>query len=198
MVKSDALPSPHYVNAGSLARGSRTLQGLARGWTRGHSNDEYQAVGSLLLYFALAGAHPFIGEHVSEVPLVGLDGEAVVLPANETAAVVFFATWCEPCHAAIADLQAIHRARGGFNIVLVGVGEDATKVRDFLKQRNLTGRISVALDKTGAVARAWGQDRFPTTFLVDGGQIIQHINRGYGRGFRARVERWLRAMAGAG
>ena len=191
-------PPTHYATASSLARGSRNVRGLTRGWTGGHSSDEYQAVGPLLLYLALAGAYPLMGDHVPDVPLVGLDGEALVLPANETAAVVFFATWCEPCHAAIADLLAIHRARGGFKIALVGVGEDATKVRDFLKQRNLTGGVSVALDKTGAVARAWGQDRFPTTFLVDGGQIIRHINRGYGRGFRARVERWLQAMAGAG
>jgi hypothetical protein len=61
----------------------------------------------------------------------------------------------------------------------------------------ITSAVSIEIDPTAQVARAWGQDRFPTTFLVDGSQIFRHINRGYGQGFRARIERWLREMAAA-
>ncbi len=150
---------------------------------------------ALLAYLAVAAAHPVIGDHVPAVPLPDLDGNPVTLPANETVAVVFFATWCEPCHAAIADLLAIHEARGAFRILLVSVGEDSAKVRAFLQKRKLHGVVTLAFDPRAVAARAWGQDRFPTTFLVDGNQIIRHINRGHGRGFRARVERWLQAMA---
>jgi thiol-disulfide isomerase/thioredoxin len=153
---------------------------------------------ALLLYLTVAPAHPVIGDHAPSVSLSDLDGEPVILSANEPVAVVFFATWCEPCHAAVADLLAIHEVRGGFRILLVAVGEDAVKVHAFLEKRTLARAVTVALDPTARAARAWGQDRFPTTFLVDGNQIIRHINRGYGRGFRVRVARWLRAMVEPG
>jgi peroxiredoxin len=148
---------------------------------------------ALLVYLTLAGAHPVgIGDHVPRVSLKDLDGKVVAFSGKETLAVVFFATWCESCHSAIADLLAIHEARGGFRIVLAAVGEDAAKVRTFLEERKLGGAVTVTIDPSAEVARSWGQDRFPTTFLVDGHQVIRHINRGYGRGFRARIERWLR------
>ncbi len=148
---------------------------------------------ALLVYLSLAAAHPVgIGDHVPAVSLRDLEGNPLPLSSGETVAMVFFATWCEPCHLAIADLLAIHEARGGFRIVLAAVGEDPAKVRDFLEKRKLGAAVTITSDSTTTVARVWGQDRFPTTFLVDGNQIIRHINRGYGRGFRARIERWLR------
>jgi cytochrome c biogenesis protein CcmG/thiol:disulfide interchange protein DsbE len=150
---------------------------------------------SLLLWLALASAHPLVGDPMPQIPLVGLAGEKVTWPADATVAVVFFATWCEPCHAALADIRELRRTRGGFQIVLVAVGEAPAKVRSFLAQRPGTDVAAVVLDRTGDVARAFGQDRFPTTFLVDGKGIVRHINRGYGRGYHDRIERWLSAMA---
>ncbi len=141
--------------------------------------------------------HPIIGDPVPATPLLGLDGKAVTLPVKQTVAVVFFATWCGPCHEALADLLALHRGQGGFAVVLVAVGEDAPTVRRFFGPHPPAGEAAVVIDQTGRAAQAWGQDRFPTTFLVDGTGVIRHINRGWGRGFRARVGRWLRAMRAA-
>jgi peroxiredoxin len=153
---------------------------------------------ALLLYLAVTPLHPVgIGDQAPAASLTDLEGKPFTLPDNQTIAVVFFATWCEPCHAAIADLLAIHEIQGGFRIVLTAVGEDAVKVRAFVEKRKLAATVTVALDPTAQVARAWGQDRFPTTFLVDEKQTIRHINRGYGRGFRTRMERWVRAMTEA-
>ena len=154
---------------------------------------------SLFVYLSLlslADAHLVIGDHAPRVSVVGLDGEPVSLPTDEIMAVTFFATWCGPCHDAISDLLAIRKSHGGLKILLVAVGEDANKVRRFLKERTSLMTVTVILDQTGTVARAWGQDRFPTTFLVDRNEIIRHINRGYGRGFRTRVQRWLGSMQG--
>ncbi len=76
--------------------------------------------------------------------------------------------------------------------MLAAVGEDAAKVAAFLERQKFGPTVTVTVDPTTDVARRWGQDRFPTTFLVDSSQIIRHINRGYGRGFRARIVQWLR------
>jgi peroxiredoxin len=153
---------------------------------------------ALLLYLAVTPVHPVgIRDQAPTTSLADLEGNLFNLPDNQAVALVFFATWCKPCHAAIADLLAIREGRGGFRIVLTAVGEDTAKVRAFVDKRKLPATVTVVLDPTAKVARAWGQDRFPTTFLVDEKQTIRHINRGYGRGFRARIERWLRAMAEA-
>ena len=153
---------------------------------------------ALLVYLAAVAAHPVgVGDRAPRMSPTDLDGKPVALAGSGTVAVVFFATWCEPCHAAITDLLAVREMRDGLRIVLTAVGEDAAKVRAFLEKRKLPAAVTVALDPTAQVARAWGQDRFPTTFLVDEKQTIRHINRGYGRGFRARIERWLKGMTEA-
>ncbi len=153
---------------------------------------------ALLLYLAVTPVHPVgVGDQAPATSLADLKGNLFTLPDNQTIALVFFATWCAPCHAAIADLLAIHEGQGGFRIVLTAVGEDAAKVRTFVDEQKLPSTVAVVLDPTAQVARAWGQDRFPTTFLLDEKQTVRHINRGYGRGFRGRMERWLRAMTEA-
>ena len=53
------------------------------------------------------------------------------------------------------------------HILMIDVREDPARVRRFLAERQLPKAPQIALDRTGAVARRWGQDRFPTTFLVD-------------------------------
>ena len=151
-----------------------------------------------LLIVQLAGAHAVgIGDRAPEGKVPGLDGKSVELGKQGTTVVGFFATWCEPCHAAIADLLAIREQGPRFTLVLIAVGETSARVRGFVKGQGIPDDVVVGLDPTAATARAWGQDRFPTTFLVDEGWTLRHINRGYGRGFRARIERWLRGMQAA-
>jgi hypothetical protein len=111
----------------------------------------------------------------------------------------FFATWCGPCHKALRDLAAVRAALGPqVRIVMVSVGENPGVVRRFLQANPPPEGAEVALDRGGGTARRWGQDEYPTTFLVDGGGMIRHINRGWGPGYQARVTKWLRAMLGAG
>ena len=51
------------------------------------------------------------------------------------------------------------------HVLLIDVEEDPARVRRFLAETQLPEGAQIALDRTGAVARRWGQDRFPTTFL---------------------------------
>jgi thiol-disulfide isomerase/thioredoxin len=159
---------------------------------------EHQSVLTFLVFLHLANAHAVvIGDHAPGQPLVGVTGESIRLVSGEVTAVTFFATWCEPCHKAISDLLEIRRARRGFRILLIAVGEPVGKVEAFRKAQAIPADVWVAVDSTAEAARAWGQDRFPTTFLVDREGVIRRINRGYGSGFRTRVERWLRGMLAA-
>ncbi|MBC8132952.1 MAG: TlpA family protein disulfide reductase [Deltaproteobacteria bacterium] len=115
----------------------------------------------------------------------------------------FFATWCHPCHAALADLIAARNATTptglGIQFILVDLGESPDVVRRWARTALSSGSLPsdaiVALDPKGVAARRWGTRRLPTTYFVNADGIVRHINRGWGPGYRNRVSRWLRDLA---
>jgi cytochrome c biogenesis protein CcmG/thiol:disulfide interchange protein DsbE len=155
---------------------------------------------ALALLFALGLADPpppGAGDRAPALDLLTVDGRPFAPAALEGGVTIvdFFATWCGPCHAALADLAAVEaRLPARARLIVVAVGEDAPTVKRFVAAHPLPAGAELALDRERATARAWGQERFPTTFLVDATGTIRHINRGWGGGYAERMSRWLRAM----
>ncbi len=146
----------------------------------------------LLVALQMANHPVGVGDRAPQQPMIDLDGATVEL-GHQRAVVTFCATWCSPCHEAIADLLLARQRSVPFMLVLVVVGETASQARSFVKDRGIPRDVAVVLGGE-ALARVWGEDRLPTTFLVDQAGILRHINRGYGSGFRSRVEGWLSRM----
>ena len=130
---------------------------------------------------AAASADPIIGERAPPLGDVAL-AKGVVL-------VDFFATWCGPCHLAMAALDDIARRRG-VPLVVVDVGEPQERVQAWFAAHPLPPGARLVEDPTAEAARRWGQHRFPTTFVLGGG-VIRHINRGYGSGYPRRLDAWV-------
>lgn len=88
----------------------------------------------------------------------------------------FWATSCTTCVAEMPDLVATYekyRAQG-FDTLAVAMSYDPPQyVLNFAQSRKLP--FKVALDHTGAVARAWGDIKItPTTYLVNKrGEIVK-------------------------
>jgi hypothetical protein len=79
----------------------------------------------------------------------------------------------------------------------VAVESEAPALREYFVRIPPPEGAIVVHDTTGEVARRWGKDRLPTSFFVDRGAVIRHINRGHGPGFRARATRWLQRLLAA-
>ncbi len=140
------------------------------------------------------------------VPAPTLDGETLEgRPFNgrwsegDATVVMFFATYCQPCHRALGELEAIQRTTGPrLRFVLVDAGEDPAIVQKFLAQNRTPAGAAVVLDASGNDRQRWGCCEIePTLFLVDRAGRVRYINHGWGEGSEAkylrRVQNVLRA-----
>jgi thiol-disulfide isomerase/thioredoxin len=150
-------------------------------------------------------AAPLIGDAAPPLDLPSLDPnranatlgprQSIVPRPGHIWVVDFFATWCGPCLKATVALDEVLRPLGDrVTLIVVDVNQPAAMVQAHFQKQALPKSALLVLDSDGQAAKRWGQDRFPTTFLIDERGVIAHINRGYGPGYQARMERWLRAM----
>jgi peroxiredoxin len=132
-----------------------------------------KAVGAVLMSLALLACS---GERAPESSFVLLDGSTLTSQQlqGKVSLVNFWATSCTTCVAEMPDLMATHNKfkDRGFDTVAVAMSYDPPSyVVNFAQSRQLP--FKVAIDNTGAVARAWGDIKLtPTTFVVNKRGVI--------------------------
>lgn len=99
------------------------------------------------------------GEPGNRISLADLRGQVVVLD--------FWASWCAPCQAQapIIDRVALAYANAKVSVVGINTGDHEIPARDFMLQAGV--RYPSVIDRTGAVARAYGARELPTLVIVD-------------------------------
>ena len=101
--------------------------------------------------------------------LPALDGQPVALNqflGKKPVLLVFWATWCPECKAAIPEINALHDGplSGKLQVLGVDFRESREKVSSAVKTRGI--RYPVLLDEKGKVARAYGVVGIPTYVLI--------------------------------
>lgn len=84
----------------------------------------------------------------------------------------FWATWCPPCIDEIPSLQRLtldYADQDNFSVVMIAVDDETPKVTTFLGQ----GWDMVLFDPTWDVAKRYGTDKLPETYLVVRGQVLE-------------------------
>ncbi len=126
-------------------------------------------------------------------PLEGVPGALT----GDVTLVVFFATWCRPCHRAFPALSKIQEAMAGrVRMVLVEAGEDPAEVRAFLAANPPPPGAVIGTDVSGQVQGRWGVNAFPSFFMVDRDGIVRRTERGWGDGFVESFARSLHELLG--
>ena len=130
--------------------------------------------GAALVAVLATAAFVFLGSGSTRAPestFVLLDGSRTTTAdmMGKVTLVNFWATSCVTCVAEMPRIIATHdkyKAKG-FNTIAVAMSYDPPSyVVNFAETRKLP--FMVAIDNTGAVARAWGEVKLtPTTYIVD-------------------------------
>ncbi|PIF28506.1 peroxiredoxin [Acidovorax sp. 56] len=137
--------------------------------------------GLAVVAFAGIGAYVYLDTGRSAAPestFVLLDGsrQSTADLRGKVTLVNFWATSCTTCVAEMPEIIATHKkyATQGFETMAVAMSYDPPSyVVNFAETRKLP--FKVAIDNTGAVAKAWGDVRLtPTTYLVNKrGEIVK-------------------------
>jgi peroxiredoxin len=116
-----------------------------------------------------------IGQTAPDFEAISLDGETYRLSQfrGQPVLLCFGATWCPDCRRELPLIQQAAVAHPALVILLVDSGEDASLVRSFATEFQLT--FPVLLDLEEEIAANYSIYAVPTVFALDENGIIQAV-----------------------
>ncbi len=124
-------------------------------------------------------------------------GKPVVLAdfAGKPVLVNVWASWCAPCLQELPEMDklAARLADTGAVVLAINIDDKAENGKRMKAKLGLT-HLRVAFDPGKTVPKAFGVDAMPSSFVIDGGGVIRHVNRGYQAGDVEKMEAVIRGL----
>jgi thiol-disulfide isomerase/thioredoxin len=143
------------------------------------------------------GPHPLVGQAAPEIKLELLDGGELNLAALKGKKVVildFWATWCGPCVQAMPVIDKVAEKFKDQGVVLYAVNlqEEPDQIKKFMEEAKL--KVTVALDKDGAVAGSYRAEAIPQTVLIGKDGSVQVVKVGVSPNLEESLTKDLEAI----
>ena len=123
-------------------------------------------------------------------PLIGhlTDGSPYQLvPAEGPILVHFWASWCPVCRIEQDNIASIAADRPVMTVATTS--GSAEELANYLNEQGL--EMMVLMDEDGEIARGWGVNGVPASFIVDTDGNIRHAGMGYATEMGLRLRLWL-------
>lgn len=117
-------------------------------------------------------------------------GGELVLTKGEPTLVHFWATWCGVCRAeqgTIDDLAEDYRV-----ITVASQSGSAEDIKRYFEREGVD--FPTIVDPSGQIAKRWGVNAFPTTFVLDAEGKIRNVEVGYTTSLGLRARLWLAGL----
>lgn len=145
----------------------------------------------VLVYFA---AKTYMQRNLVEGPAPAvtgnlLSGQPVSLQSyrGQPVLVHFWATWCPVCKVEQNSIDAVSKDHAVLTIAMDS--GDETAVKSYLRDNNLT--FPVIVDQYSIIAKQFGVQGVPTSFVIDPQGNIAFTEMGYTTGWGLRLRLWL-------
>ena len=124
--------------------------------------------------------YPTRGNRAPDFTLASLDGEqwSLSLLRGQVVLLNFWASWCEPCHRELPQLQQLRERHYDDGLVVLGVSdEDPGKARPYLEEHGIS--YPSLHDRDGSAMRSYQINAIPTSLIIGRDGRLQQRMEGY-------------------
>lgn len=148
-----------------------------------------------ILLAVLSAVHWYKARPLADGVAPALSGQSVTtleqielgIPASGPRLVHFWASWCPLCRLEEGSIEAIGT---DYEVITVAMQSgDAEEISRYLGERALD--LRVIADPNGDIARRWGVQAVPASFIIDSNGQIRFRRIGYTTGLGLRTRLWL-------
>ena len=110
-----------------------------------------------------------------KISLPDLNGKTVNIPDQQTSILVFWATWCGPCHAQITYLNKILDPSRD-KVYLINIGEDLAAIETYLNESPTS--FTILMDVDSSLSEKYGVQATPTSYIAEVGGSMKYFSVG--------------------
>jgi thiol-disulfide isomerase/thioredoxin len=152
-----------------------------------------EVISTLVLLFVISMVinyirKPDVNEDIYRLELTDIKGQTLKMYEYEKEPLVvhFWATWCPTCKFEASNIEKISE---NYQVISVAVNSGSNEeISNYMKEKGLN--YTVINDKSGALAKKFGIEAYPTTLIYDRKGKLKFTEVGYSTtlGLKARLE----------